>query len=298
MKIGFSSLACPTWDLATMVQRAAELGYDGLELRNLRGELHLPLARELAANPAEVRKQFSDQKVELVCLGSSVTLDARKTSVMARSKAVLTEYVELAGKLGCPFVRLFAGEVQRWDHRRAALARIAEALISMAPVAARNDVTLLVENGGDFPESTDLWFLVDAVAHPNVRACWNQCTALTARERPTNSIPRLGYRIGMVHVNDAVFDEQGLLQEYRLPGEGHGEIPRMVELLRGIAFQGYLMFEWPRLWIESLAAPETALPAAAKYLRARLAEKQPVLSAYKGDKNAPRFRPLPLGTAP
>jgi len=51
-----------------------------------------------------------------------------------------------------------------------------------------------------------------------------------------------------------------------------------------------LMFEWPRLWVDSLAAPEQALPAVAKTLRARLADKQVVLTAYKGDKNAPKFR--------
>ena len=32
MKIGFSSLACPGWDLQTIVARAREYGFDGIEL--------------------------------------------------------------------------------------------------------------------------------------------------------------------------------------------------------------------------------------------------------------------------
>ncbi len=289
MKIGFSSLACPGWDLETIIAKAGEFGFDGVELRGLRGELHLPLVPELAGRPEEVRDKFRQKNVELVCLGASATLDSRKRSELGRQKQTIIEFIELAAKLGCPHVRIFAGEVQRWDNQRAALARIAQALISLAPVAARHNVTLLVENGGDFPGSQELWFLIDAVGLPAVRCCWNQCHALLARERATNSIPRLGYRIGLVHTCDARFDELGVLQEYKPLGEGHVEVERQIELLKGIAYDGYLIFEWPKLWVGSLPAPEQILPAAAKFLKARLSEKQPILSAYKGDKNAPRF---------
>jgi sugar phosphate isomerase/epimerase len=289
MKIGFSSLVAPSWDLETVVARAAEYGYDGVELRGLKGELHLPLVPALAAKPDAIRSLFGNKKIELVCLASSVTLGSRHRSEIARQKQALIETIELAGRLGCPAVRLFAGEVRRWDTQRAALSRIAKALILLAPAAARHGVTLLVENGGDFPGSQEMWFLIDAVDHPAVRCCWNQAHARLIRERPTNSIPRLGYRVGLVHLCDADFDDQGVLQQYKPIGQGGAEIARQVELLRGIAYDGYLVFEWPKLWVPTLPAPEQVLGATSKYLRERLAEKQPVLTAYKGDKNAPRF---------
>jgi sugar phosphate isomerase/epimerase len=295
MKIGFSTAVCPGWDLETVVAQAAAMGFDGVELRGLRGELHLPLLPELAAHPRGVRESFEKNKVELVCLGSSVKLDSKAAAEVARQKAVLTEFLELAERLGCPLVRLFVGEVQRRDDPRLALARIAEALSSMAPVAARHGVTLLVENGGDFPGSADLWYLIDAVNHFAVRACWNQCHAMTLRERPTNSIPRLGHKIGLVHLCDADFDGQGVLLDYRPLGQGHVEVARQIELLRGLIFERYLVFEWPKLWVDSLPAPESVLPGVAAFLKERLAEKQPILSAYKGDKNAPRLSPRAAG---
>lgn len=289
MKIGFSSLVCPTWDLPTIVTQASTLGFAGVELRGLRGELHLPLVPELAADPAGVRQLFADHKVELVCLGASAMLSAKDRKELAKQKASITEFLELASKLRCPYVRIFAGEVGRWDTARAVLARTAEALISLVPVAQRLGVTLLVENGGDFPSSSDLWFLVDAVEQSSIRCCWNQCSAMAVGERATNSIPRLGNKLRIVHICDAQFDEAGVLTQYKPLGEGQVECKRQIELLTGMAYDGYLMFEWPKLWVDSLPPPEAALPAAAKFLRAALDAKQSVLSAYKGDKNAPKF---------
>lgn len=289
MKTGFTSLVCPDWDLETLVTNASSMGFDGVELRGLRGDLNLPFVPELSADPPAVRRLFAEKNVELVCLGCSATLDSRDRRTLARQKAALTETIELAAQLGCPYVRIHAGEVQRWDHRRAALSRIAAACSSMAVVASRYDVTLLIENGGDFPGSEDIWFLLDAAGHPCVQSCWNQCNAMSLGEHPTTSIPRLGRRIGMVHVCDAEFDEQGVLLEYSTPGTGHVGVTRQIELLKGLVYDHYLMFDWPKLWIESLPAPESILPDVAKYLRGRVDAKQPILTAYKGDKRAPTF---------
>jgi len=289
IKIGFSSAVCPGWDLETVVEHAASMGYDGVELRGLRGELDLPLLPRIAAHPEGVRELFRKHKVELVCLGSSASLDSKRPAEVARQKAALIEFIELASRLGCPNVRLFIGEVQRRDDPRLALARISEALLSLAPVAARRGVTLLVENGGDFCGSADLWFVIDSVDHPAVRCCWNQCNAMTLGERPTNSVPRLGGKIGLVHLCDAAFDEQGVLLDYKPLGQGDTEVAKQIELLRGLIYDRYVVFEWPKLWVDSLPAPEAVLPDAAAFLRGRIAEKQPILSAYKGDKNAPKL---------
>lgn len=273
----------------TILRQAAELGFHGVELRGLQGDLNLPLIPELSRHPERARSLFAEAGVELVCLGSSVSLASRKREARRENARVLTDYVELAGRLGCPLVRAFVGETGRLDTRPAALSRASDALMQLVPTAVRNEVTIVVENGGDFPGSADLWYLVDAVGHPNVRCCWNQFNALTIRERGTTSIPRLGRKIALVHVCDGDFDESGALLSHKPLGEGGAEVARQIELLRGLAYNGYLMFESPKLWVDSLPEPEVALPAAAAFLKARLAEKQPILSAYKGDKNAPKL---------
>jgi len=289
MKIGFSSLVCPAWNLETMVANAAKFGFDGIELRGLCGELHLPLVPEIARDPDAVRRLFAENNVDLVCLGASATLTSKTPRMLAQQKGAVTDFMELASKLGCPYVRIFVGEVDRRDNQRAALSRIATALIALAPIAERLGVTLLVENGGDFPGSADMWFLIDAVSHPSVGCCWNQCHAMTLGERATNSIPRLGNKIGMVHVCDGQFDQAGVMLRYAPPGEGDIGARRQIEILKGLLYDRYLMFEWPKLWIDSLPAPESVLPKVAKFLREAIDAKQPILSAYKGDKYAPKL---------
>ncbi|MFQ5590434.1 MAG: sugar phosphate isomerase/epimerase family protein [Phycisphaerae bacterium] len=304
MKIGFSSLVSPSWDLDTIVTTASAHGFQGVELRGLRGELHLPRAPELVRDKDGVRGLFSDHKVELVCLAASATLTSRDRREMARQKATLVEFIELAAALRCPYVRILAGEAERGEYAPAVLSRIAEALQALIPVLCRCEVTMLVENGGDFPASDDLWFLIDAVSHPVIRACWNQCYAMTHGERATTSVPRLGGKIELVHVCDATFDEDGTMTEYKPLGQGDCQVAKQTELLRGVLYDGYVIFEWPKLWLESLPAPEAILPEAAKFLRACVDSRQNVLSAYKGDKNAPRISrrpPSPLsqaGTSP
>lgn len=293
MKIGFSSLVCPSWSLETIVAKAAEYGYDGVEIRGLCGELRLPQIPELVANPGATRQLFAAANVELVCLASSCTLAERKVSEVARKRVELEEYIELASKLGCPFVRMFAGEVGKGDVREATLGRVARELAKIASFAARKKVTVLVENGGDFPGSADLWYLCDNVAHPAISVCWNPCTAMTEIERPTISIPRLGTKIGMFHVCDGQFDRTGFMEGYKIPGTGNVELDRAIELLKGIAYREYLMFEWPKLWVSSLAAPEQVLPQVQHFLRRRIDEKQAVLSAYKGDKNPAKLKTPP-----
>jgi len=137
--------------------------------------------------------------------------------------------------------------------------------------------------------SNDLWFLADAANHPAIKICWNQCTGMMNLERPTFSIPRLGTNIGMIHACDADFAEDGTLLKYRTLGEGQVEVARQIELLRGLAYDRYLVFEWPKLWQESLPNAASTLPQVATWLKEQISAKQNILSAYKADKNKPKF---------
>ena len=80
-------------------------------------------------------------------------------------------------------------------------------------------------------------------------------------------------------------------------GEGDTQVARQIELLKGIMYRQYVIFEWPKLWVDSLSAPQDVLPQAARFLRAKIEEKQDPLTAYKGDKHAPNLAPIP-GTMP
>lgn len=298
MKIGFSTVACPSWDLTKILDQAAAMGYQGVEFRGLGGELHLPLAPSLAGNPDAVRRLFAEKKVELVCLGTSAFLTSRDKGEVSHQKGIILEFVELASRLGCPFVRLHAGEVQKRDNSNKAFHRFVDGIQPLADTAAQKGVCLLVENGGDFRDSWSMWQLCDTVDHPAVRICWNQVSAMGVPEQASTSVPRLGTKMALVHIGDARVDERGVLLEHVPLGEGDVNVAKQIDLLKGIIYRGYLVYEWPKLWVDGLAGPEVALPKAADFLKAALAAKQPILSAYKGDKNAPKFVAAPVPVIP
>lgn len=292
-------MGCPTWDLATMASHAKPMGYNGIELRALGGQMNLANAPELAADPAKVVQALSDLDLELVCLSSSATFHSRDPHEVEDQKAIVREYIELAAKLSCPFVRVFGSEVPKGSGPDQTANRIANALHDLASHAAKHRVTILIENSGDFCSSKEIWYLLNIVNHPAVKACWNPLNAASIGERPTISIPRLGTRLGMVHVCDATFDEGGAIDQYVLPGKGSVELYAMIRFLVGLGYDGYIMFDWPKMWVADLAEPEAALPAAHAFIKNAIEEEQVPLSAYKGDKNAPKFAPpLPAGPEP
>jgi len=295
MKYGFSTLGCPDWDLDMIITQASSMGYDGVSLRGLQGELHLPACPELAQNPQAVAGRFSDAGVELVCLETSNCFHWKDKKKVAEHKAQTREFIELAGALGCPFVRVYGDEIPRYEQRQTTLVRVASALSELAPVAAANNVTLLLENHGDFAGSRDLWFIIDTVSHPAVQGCWHPCHGKGIGEKHGLAIPRLGSKIAMVHVVDGKFTDEGALDMYALPGDGDVDYERFLDLLRGIGYQGYLMFDWPKLWSPSLADPESAFPSALTKMKGIVEklEATKVLSAYKGDKKAPTFASPP-----
>ena len=296
MKLAFSSIACPTWSLVTMVEKAKEYGYSGIELRGLEGQMYLPLAPQLSSNPGKVADLMNDTGVKLVCLSTSAAFHHREKQDQSKSSKEVRDYVELAEALRCPYVRVFGSEIQRmkfsllgYERRETTLARIAEGLRPLADYAAQRGVTLLIENTGDFVDSVSMWFIVDAVNSPGLRCCWNPLNAMAKRERPTTSIPRISARIGLVHVCDGKF-EGGGFTGYALPGQGDAEIARMVQLLKGIGYDGYLCLDWPKLWQPTLAEPDQALQATAAALQPMIDEQPLTLSAYKNDKFAPKMK--------
>ncbi len=296
MKLAFSSVGCPAWDLPTMVEKAKEYGYDGIELRGLQGQMQLPVAPELAADPAKIAELMGQAGVEFVCLASAASFSSRDPRQVAENAAQVREYIDLAAKLKCPCVSVYGGEIPgskllglHWTERRdTVLARIAAAIRDLAPYAAERGVTVVIENGGDFVDSQSMWYLVDAADSPAVRCCWSPFAARTRDERPTRSIPRLGAKIGLVHIGDGKFGDNGTFGGHVPPGQGDVEIARTVQLLRGINYRGYIVVAWPKLWNPALADPEKALPAAAEYLGKLLDEKPVPLTAYKADKFKPR----------
>src|SRR5215467_1275972 len=108
MKLAFSTLGCPNWELDQIVETAKRLGYDGVELRAIGGNLDLLACPEFRAdNLTKTRALFEDKGLEICCVDTSCTFhsnDQRERSAQIDSTIA---HAELAAKLGASLIRVF-----------------------------------------------------------------------------------------------------------------------------------------------------------------------------------------------
>lgn len=289
MKLAFSNAVCSDWNLSTLLAKAKEYGYEGLELYGLsNGSQSIP---ELYANPKAVAQQFSESGVPLVCLTTTAMFSSADTHVVAQNIALVREHIELASVLGCPFVRVLPGELSKsrligYERRDLVLARIGQTLRELAPLAAERGVTIVIENAGEYADSSAMWYFVDAAESPVVRSYWNAVAARVCQERPSLSIPRLSSKLGLIRINDGRFNDRGRITEHTLIGQGDAEVRHTIQLLKGLAYRGYLVVGGPNA--NNSVNTAEVLSAAVQFLREAIAEPPVVLTAYKGDKYKPR----------
>lgn len=90
MKLAFSTLGCPGWELGQIAETARSLGYDAIELRAVAGDLDLLNRPEF--QPAELnvtRRKLADSQVSVCCVDTSCnfhSMDLARVSQMDMSK--------------------------------------------------------------------------------------------------------------------------------------------------------------------------------------------------------------------
>ena len=67
MRLAFSTLACPKWSFETIVSRAKEYGYDGVEVRGFLNESILTATNVFLSDPRKIRDLFADARKRLQC---------------------------------------------------------------------------------------------------------------------------------------------------------------------------------------------------------------------------------------
>jgi len=269
MKFAFSTVAAPAWDFDTILARAKEYGYDGVEIRALADRT---AANPLLVDPARLRKQFADGAVELCCIATSIAMTQDK-STDARQADELRNWIDLAKQLGCPIVKIFDVQVKpgsvimpwKGQSRFGAGIALSDWLAPLADYAGERGVILAVENALSFRNAKELWTVIDRLNHPSIGIAWDLFNAAIVGEGPAYSVPTLNSKIVYTQVKDAKFGPLGAT--YVKVGEGDVQVRNFLRRLRGIGYEGYITVEWEKAWLPNLAEPEEILPDAITKLR-------------------------------
>jgi sugar phosphate isomerase/epimerase len=72
MKLAFTTLGCPGWDMDIIVSKAVEYGFDGVDFRGYLGELKIFKFTEFTSRAEETARKLADANLEVPCFSSSV----------------------------------------------------------------------------------------------------------------------------------------------------------------------------------------------------------------------------------
>ena len=296
IRLSFSTVACPDWTIDQVAKRAAEMGYQGVELRTL-GPGGTGLASDPAlSDPQRVRDALGHHGIEAVCLTTGLYAHHHDLSADREAQLRIAENINLAVQLGCPYVQVFAGRPDPNQDRKSIIRRMAESIHPLGRRAAEAGVTLLLENEPAFSVPKEWWWLLESVHEPSVGICWNLPNAAAANQDDNGgwvAVPTLNSRIRMAKVYDAVIGPNGGFTNI---GDGTVAIEGFIKRLLGIGYQGYLSVEWNRLWFEGLTPADQFLPAAYERLRGWIDQINPAGKQEKQAKPEKAEAPAGAGT--
>ena len=249
MKLAFSTLGCPEWDLDTIIRAARKYGYDGIELRALAGSLDL-LSRAELTTPTGI---------EICCVDTSCTFHSPDANERANQVSIALAHAELAAKLGAPLIRVFPDKIQPGAQRNETRDWIAECLHAVAErIPDKVDVAL--ETHGDFARAEAAVEIAKLANHPRVKLIWDIANSFAAGDTIEEAGRVVQPYLAHIHLRDA---KPVAGSEHWLPvlaGKGRVSFAKAIAVIRELNYDGYISFEWEKYWRAEIEEPEVALP--------------------------------------
>ncbi len=241
MKYAFMTFSTPQLGLADVLALAGRLGYDGVEPRLDSGHAHGIEVATGAAEREKARGAFAESGVAAACLATSCRCADPATH--EEMVAATHERIDLAGDVGCPRLRVFGGAFPESASREHAIDLLAAGLSAAADHAAERGVTLCLETHDAWCDPHHVAEVLRRVDHPAVGANWDVMHPVRGGHATIGeSFEALRPWIRHLHVHDGA-DREG---KFALVPIGSGDIDhrRVIELLKGVDFAGYLSGEW------------------------------------------------------
>ena len=259
MKLAFSTLGCPDWELSTIIGAARKFGYEGIELRAVAGSLDLLSRPEFTAQLADTKAYLEDEEVEICCVDTSCTFHSPDASERARQVEIAMAHAELAVKLDAPLIRVFPDKIQPGAQREDTRDWIAECLHAVAE-RMTDDVDVALETHGDFARAAAAAEIATLANHPKVKLIWDVANSVAAGDTIEEAGRVVKPYLAHIHLRDA---KPVAGSEHWLPvlaGHGLVSFAEALAAIRKLNYDGYVSFEWEKYWCPEIEEPEVALP--------------------------------------
>ena len=151
--ISFSTLGCPKWSWARILEQASALGYAAVELRGIEGEMDLTKRPEFVGTRVDQSaKDLSALDIRISDLGASSRMHEADPTVRAAQLDEGKRFIDLAHKLNSPYVRVFGDRVPAGETRQAVSARVVDGARPAAAVPRRSSAPLRGNQLSQVPE--------------------------------------------------------------------------------------------------------------------------------------------------
>jgi L-ribulose-5-phosphate 3-epimerase len=219
------------------VERAAELGLDGVELNALTWPPDGPLWRDDERRRIHVAAAESGLRIPSLGFGilnqGGLTGDETQQQ---RARRTIEDGCRVARQLGASVVMLQHFGANRIDSEQK-ISQVIAGVRAILPTAIENGVTLALEDSLDARANLRI---LDEVGSPNLKVYYDVCNTWSEGHDVPADIALLGDRIAQVHFKDRRPDGTACHL-----GEGIVDVAACADALRAIGYSGWVLLETP-----------------------------------------------------
>lgn len=243
IRLSTMSSVCPDWTLDETIAGMKRHGFEGYEPRVEWGHRAGVEATMSAAERAEVRKRFEEEGLKICCVATGCKFAMAEADVRAKNAEDLKKYIDFAGDLGAPYVRVFGGAIPGGELYGVAK-YVADAVRPTLDLAQSRGVTVLMETHDDWRRAAQVRAVIRELNHPAFQALWDIMHTQRVFESPEESFAVLAPHVRHLHLHDGKYSDDGLkLDAQILLGEGIIDHAGPFKLLNQAGFDGYASVE-------------------------------------------------------
>ena len=272
MKLSFTTLGCPEWDLDTICAKGGKYGYDGVDFRGLQETMDITQLPAFTSAVAETRRQLQDAGLEVSGISSSIRVCVPEK--LEDNVEEARRSIPVAKGLGCGAVRVFGGGDSA-VHSKEELADIGrDTMQQILALDGAADLKWLFETHDEWIKAVECKLLLDRVPNEAFGVLWDMGhTARVGEESPTQTYEAVGPRVAYTHIKDAVYEPEhaeAMKDGWRYVAPGTGQLPlqEAIALLKQHDYDGWVMFEHEKRWHQELEDPEDIFPVFSAWARA------------------------------
>ncbi len=267
MKLAFSTLGCPEWNIEQVLDAAARWGYQAVELRGIQTGIEPDDIVCLSADNRDATLEaFRKNGIDICVFGTSVNFHDPQT-VEKQYEAAL-KALEFCSQCKIPMMRVFGNKVEL-ETEQEQLLQIANYLDKLCKEAEKCNLKVLLEVHGNLTTIERLRFVAERVQSTAFGLIWDVGHTHSTYGHAFETFYRaLKPWICHVHIKDAVHID-GTMHHLCAVGDGSLPLGEIIDMLESDGYQGYYSLEWEKRWHKELDEPEKVFPAYVDWMNRR-----------------------------